>query len=196
MQAIMEFSSYRGGWVVKKTIYIFFIMLVTASVSTMSYATHGESPENIPADQIRSGCSVSFSKELHPNRNDPLSTPLFAIVASWHCIDGEQLPLDRYEINGSSPEVAIVFYWRKRDVVVLVKWPINSRAADYSGNYYDVFIYEYDNKYHTPRFVRNQFAQKYFFAGFDGVAKDGSPVKYPFDNSEAIRKKIQSIDFQ
>lgn len=180
----------------KKIIYLLSLLLIVTGTPALSYATGRKSPENVSADVIRPGCSVSFSKELHADPDDPLSTPPFAVIASWRCRDEKRLPIDRYEINGSSPEVVTVFYWHKRDVVVLVKWQVNSRAADYSGDYYKVFIYKYDNKYNQQKFIKYQLTEKYFPSGFDGVAKDGSPVEYPFKDVASIRKKLRTLDFQ
>ncbi|WP_414444191.1 hypothetical protein [Burkholderia sp. 22PA0106] len=152
------------------------------------------SPDTVSADAIREGCSISFKKIHHPIPNDLLSNPPFSISAQWNCKDGEHLFIDKYDINGSSPQIASVFYWKSRDVFVLVKWEINSRASDYSGSYYEIFSYEYAPNSNPRTLTRNGGLEKYFPPGFDGTAKNGTPVVYPFKNAASIRKKLRRLD--
>ncbi|WP_157025142.1 hypothetical protein [Paraburkholderia heleia] len=154
-----------------------------------------KSPASLPADAIRGGCSISFSKKFHPVQGDFLSTPPFSILSSWKCRDGEELSIDKYEINGSSPDLITVFYWERRNIVTLVKWRVNSEISDYSGDYYRVFAYIYSTKFGSPKFIRDDDLMKHFPAGFDGFTKDGEPVIYPFKDAASIRKKLRSINF-
>lgn len=195
MRARLVFDSYDGKWVVINMTKIVIFLLILAWTAAPCYSMD-ESSASVTADAIRAGCVISFSKEFYPVQGDPLSSPPFSIVSLWKCRDGEKLPIDRYGVNGSSPDVVTVFYWKRRDVVVLVKWQINSEAADYSGSYYEIFAYTYTNSLKSPRFVRDNGLMKYFPAGFDGVAKDGALVVYPFKDASSIREKLRSVDFK
>ncbi|WP_322014094.1 hypothetical protein [Paraburkholderia sp. J12] len=175
-----------------KVIKISMVLLGLACAAAPCYSAD-EFPASLSADVIRPGCSIFFSKEFHPVQDDPLSTPLFSIVESWKCRDGEDLPIDKYGINGSSPDIVTVFYWGRHDIVVLIKWEVNSQAADYSGDYYKLFAYTYSNKFGSPKFVRDNELMKYFPAGFDGVKKNGASITYPFKDASSIRKKLRSV---
>lgn len=177
---------------VMKAIKIFMTLLGLACAVAPCYS-RDELPASLPADVIRAGCSIFFSKDFHPIQDDPLSNPPFSIVNSWRCRDGENLPIDKYEINGSSPDVVTVFYWRRRDILVLVRWQVNSEAADYAGNYYELFAYTHSDKFGSPKFTRDNGIMKYFPPGFDGVDKNGVPVIYPFKDVPSIRKKLRSV---
>ncbi|WP_143016557.1 MULTISPECIES: hypothetical protein [Burkholderiaceae] len=169
-------------------------LLFAVYLPTSSYAA-GESPDQISADPIRRGCFISFSKELHPVADDPLSTPPFDILANWRCNDGEQFPIDKYEINGSSPEVTTVFYWKNRSIIVLVKWPTNSQAADYEGDYYKVFIYRYSRVSDKSMLTRDDSSMRNFPPGWNGSDRNGKPLSYPFKDAASIRKKLRTIQF-
>lgn len=176
----------------KKVICILILLLQSIWATTPSYSIE-KSSTDIPASAIRRGCSISFSKEYQPNPEDPLSNPPFSLIATWSCRDGERLPIDRYEINGSSPEIVTVLYWDRRDIVVLVKWPVSSAASDYSGDYYEVFAYQYEKGRDSSRFVIDRSVTDHFPAGFDGSTKDGNPVVYPFKEAASIRARLRAI---
>jgi hypothetical protein len=187
----LGFDINNGERVVRKIIFTL-MALLSVCVTSSSWAA-GESPDQIAADSIRSGCFVSFSKELHPVADDPLSTPPFDVLANWRCDDGEQLPIDRYEVNGSSPEVATVFYWKKTNIIVLVKWTISSQASDYEGGYYKVFIYQYKRASDQSTLTRDDLAMKSFPPGWDGSKKNGKPLSYPFKDAASIRRKLRTM---
>lgn len=167
-------------------------MICIACISFPVYAAE-ESAIAVSADAIRVGCSVSFSKQFHPVQVDPLSTARFDLLATWQCNDDEKLVIDEYEINGASPEVATVFYWGRHYIVVLVKWPTNSLAADYLGDFYKVFTYKYTRVSRKDNFEMDAAAMKRLPAGWDGHAKDGKVVVYQFKEAASIRKRLQAI---
>jgi hypothetical protein len=84
-------------------------LLCIVYISFPVYASE-ESPIEVSADAIRVGCSVSFSKQFHPVQDDPLSAAIFDLLATWQCNDGEKSVIDKYEINGVSPDVITVLY--------------------------------------------------------------------------------------
>jgi hypothetical protein len=151
------------------------------------------SQSEVSADAIRVGCSLSFSKQFHSVQDDPLSAAPFDLLATWHCDDGEKSVIDKYEINGASPEVATVFYWKRRYIVVLVKWSINSRAADYNGDFYKVFIYKSTKIPGKYGFVIDAAAMERLPPGLDGQSKNGKAIVYPFKDAASIRKKLRAI---
>lgn len=152
-----------------------------------------KSPDKIAADVVRAGCSVSFLEEPLQDLHNPSSGPLFNVKATWQCRDGETLSFDNYEVNGSSPEVVTVFYWQKREIVTLVKWSVNSQAADYLGDYYQVFIYKYVYSSKGSKIMRDSTAMRAFPEGWDGVKRDGTPVIYEFRDAASIRKRLRAI---
>lgn len=177
-----------------KRIIIYLILMLRAfTMSGLSFAEDGRQKE-ISADVIRSGCSVLFSTHPHPYLDDPLSSAPIDVIASWRCLDGENLPIDKYEINGVSPEIVTVFFWRDSSIVVLVRWSINSLAADYVGNYYKVFIYKYLKDNH--QFVVGDEAMKGFPAGWDGRTKSGVRVRYPFKDAASIKRRFAAMGFE
>ncbi|SIO05703.1 hypothetical protein [Paraburkholderia phenazinium] len=167
-------------------------LICIACISPPVYATEG-SPIAMSAGASRVGCSVLFSKQFHPVEGDPLSVVPFDLLATWQCDDGEKSVLDKYEINGASPEVATVFYWGWCRIVVLVKWSINSQVADYNGDFYKIFVYKSTKTSCKDDFERDVAAMKSLPAGWDGQAKDGKVVVYPFKDADSIRKRLQMI---
>jgi len=183
-----------GEWMKKRLIGSLAFLLCIAWISLPVYATE-ESPLEVSANAIRVGCLVSFAKQFHPVQDDPLSAAPFDLLATWQCDDGEKSVIDKYEINGASPEVATVLYWGQHHIVVLVKWSINSQAADYSGDFYKVFIYKSTKTSDKDDFERDVAAMKRLPAGWDGQAKDGKTIVYPFKDADSIRKRLQAINF-
>ncbi|WP_227461268.1 hypothetical protein [Cupriavidus pauculus] len=174
------------------------MMIVTMLWCALSMigACHADNQtqQEFSADAIRLGCSVAFPKQFHAISDDPLSTPLFDISVEWHCRDGETAIIDKYEINGASPEISTLFYWKNHSIVVLVRWSVNSRASDYVGDYYKVFSYRYEKVMDEGRFVKNETIMKNFPAGVDGRSKSGMRIIYPFKSAESIRKRLQRLN--
>ena len=170
------------------------IALLRFAISMMGpFHTDSQSQAEFSVDAIRLGCSVSFSKQFHAIPEDPLSNPPFDISVDWHCRDGEAITIDKYEINGSSPEVETLFYWQGRNIVMLVKWSVNSQASEYVGDYYKVFAYRYEREGGGGKFKKNETIMKNFPAGFDGRSKNGLRATYPFKNAASIRKRLQTL---
>jgi len=168
------------------------LLLGISSLAGWAHAAN-KSPDKIAADAVRAGCSVSFFEEPLQDLHNPSSGPLFNVKATWQCRDGEILSIDSYEVNGSSPKVVTVFYWQNREIVTLVRWSVNSKAADYVGDYYQVFIYKYVRSSKGANIVRDSTAMKAFPEGWDGVRRDGAPVIYAFKDAASIRKRLRAI---
>ncbi len=177
----------------KRIAMIVMVLWCALNMIGASHAAH-QSQEEFSADAIRLGCTVSFPKQFHAISDDPLSTPLFDVSVEWHCRDGETAIIDKYEIDGSSPEISTFFYWQGHSMVVLVKWSVNSQASDYVGDYYKVFSYRYERVGAEGRFVKNETIMKNFPAGLDGRSKNGLRIIYPFKNAASIRKRLQRLN--
>lgn len=178
---------------VKRLAMIVTVLWCTLNMIGASHAAN-QAQEVFSADAIRLGCSVSFPKQFHAISDDPLSIPLFDVSVEWHCSDGETAIIDKYEINGSSPEISTLFYWQDHSIVVLVKWSVNSQASEYVGDYYKVFSYRYERVGAEGRFVKNETIMKNFPAGLDGCAKNGTRIIYPFKSAASIRKRLQKLN--
>jgi hypothetical protein len=115
----------------------------------------------------------------------------------WKCEDGTTVPIDRYEVEGGSREVATVLFWKRKRVVTLVKWSVNSRASDFQGNFYKIYIYKFNDvkEAHPQPFVREDVIMKKFGSGWDGVM-DGVVIKYPFKDAASIRKRLKKINVE
>lgn len=183
----------RGERLVKNIIGALALMFCIACAFGSSGTTRGPSYA-VSAAAIRGGCSIFFSKELHPFPDDALSAPPFDVDATWNCRDGENLAIDQFKINGSSPEVVTVFYWKKRDIVMLVRWSPNSQAADYSGDYYQIFICEYARKLGKGLITKNESMMERIPPGWDGFDNStGKKLTYPFKDAASIRRRLQAI---
>jgi hypothetical protein len=155
--------------------------------------SYGESPEIVSADVIRTGCLIYLYRQDYPLPDDPSG---YNVIPTWKCRNDEKLSFDKYEIEGANPEVVAVLYWKRNNIVILVKWSVNSRAADYSGDYYKVFIYKYSQEHGKQKIVRNSMAMKKFPEGMDGQSDSGKVIKYPFKDAAAIRKRLRTISFE
>ncbi|CAB5278214.1 hypothetical protein LGN04_29930 [Burkholderia multivorans] len=191
MQAGMGFGVNRGEWMVKKLIVAAASTIGIIFSSTLVMAGN-ESPDKISANSVENGCDLIFSKELHPLPNDPLSAPPYDVAAQWICRDGQDISFDKYAINGSSPTVATVLFWRRRYIVVLVKWTTNSSAADYVGDYYEVFVYRHQQVNGAASIAKDDAVTKLFSPGWDGYAKSGEKITYPYKDAASIRKLLKA----
>ena len=175
---------------------IYLLTLIFAAICGAPPAFSSEkSRDVISAESIRPGCSIAFAKRFHPNPDDPLSVPPYDVVLTWKCPGVRQSQIDTYERNGGSPEVVTVTYWKHRAIVVLVKWSINSRASEYVGDYYKVYVYKRIKEAGNERFVRDEAIMNKFPEGWDGNAQSGSPVRYPFKDAASIKKRLAEMHY-
>ncbi|WP_150563749.1 hypothetical protein [Pandoraea cepalis] len=145
----------------------------------------------MPADAIRSGCSVLISRDYQSDPNDSLSTQIYSLLISWQCDDGENSTIGTFPVEGASPEIVTIFYWDNENIISLVKWPMSSQAADYSGNYYKIYAYTYNNHKFPRRFFENTKIERNFPPGFDGLSRDGTVINYPFKDIKSIKRKLR-----
>jgi len=84
--------------------------------------------QKIPAEQIQKGCDLDFYAV--PDGSPSIGRPGHSIDLRWACVDQPPRVIDNYEIEGGSPDIVTVFYRKRQDVIVLVRWSTNSQAAD------------------------------------------------------------------
>ncbi|MFM0550058.1 hypothetical protein P0D69_03660 [Paraburkholderia sediminicola] len=152
------------------------------------------SRDTISSNQIRAGCNILFKKSIYEDSHDPLSDPLYSVDLEWTCDSEPPIIVDRYDVEGSSPEVVTVFFRRKRRIVVLVKWSINSQASDFVGDFYTIYVYRFDPKRPKYPFIRQDEIMDKLGSGWDGV-KDGRPVKYPLKDAASIVKALTRLGY-
>jgi len=190
--ASMIWNADNGEWMVKWVMRVALLWWIIGVAKTSHAASQFQ--KEFSADAIRLDCSVSFFKQFHTIRDDPLSTSPFDVSVQWHCRDGEATTIDKYEINGSSPEVVTFFYWQGHSIVVLVKWSVNSQASDYVGDYYKIFSYRYEYIGLGRQFIKNETIMKSFPPGVDGHSRSGARIVYPFKDAISIRKRLRILD--
>ena len=73
---------------------------------------------------------------------------------------------------------------------------INSRASDYVGDFYKVYVYKEMKEAGREKFVRDDATMKKFPEGWDGRTHSGLPVRYPFKDAASIKKRLAEIHFE
>lgn len=165
------------------------IAIALAINLTMLRATHAEGTLIGPPI---SGKPLDFKCEIlsRENKSEISDSSAYAIDLMWNC-NGRPLKLiDQYGVNGGSPEIVTLFFRKKRRLVVLVRWTIDSHAADFQGDIYEVHVYAYDK---DNTFVDQKTINARFGNGLDG-AINGRNVYFKFKNAALIRKKLDLID--
>ena len=154
----------------------------------------GASPELISSEQIKIGCRINFKKEIYENSNDPLSNPPFSLDLEWACDGKPPIIVDRYDVEGSSPEIVTVIFRKKRYIVILVKWTTSSVASNFEGDFYKCYVYRFVPGTTGQPFVRESEIMKKLGSGWDG-SKDGQPVSFPLKDSASIRKLLTRLGY-
>lgn len=196
MQAQLGVNLDSGEWVVKKILSVLSLAVcVTCALTPVPVFSDEKSPDILSADSIRAGCSVVLSKIDRISPDHPSSVSFYEVEATWKCRDGEQSVIDTYEFEGGSPEVETVFYWKNKDIISLVRWPVNSQAADYYGYLYAVYVYKGAHKNGRQIFMKDDAMMKKLPFGFDGYKRNGSPVRYPYKDAASIRRRLSALHF-
>src|SRR5262249_19663597 len=111
---------------------------------------------------------------------------------TWKCINGDREVIDQYSVEGGSPEVVTVLFWKGRSLLVLVKWMTNSHASDFQGDFYKLYIYGFSKNASHNKFTPNETLMSEFGEGWDGV-RNGVVVKYEFKDATSIRRKLREL---
>jgi hypothetical protein len=77
-------------------------------------ASNNKLPLKIPADQIKHGCVLVFDKKFFPNDTHALGAPPHDTVANWVCQGKKAVEIDRYEVEGESPQIATVLFGKTK----------------------------------------------------------------------------------
>ncbi|TDY49754.1 hypothetical protein [Paraburkholderia rhizosphaerae] len=161
-------------------------------VSSAVYAGPTPSPPSIEADRLQRRCSINFSNEPYPRENGALGSPVRDIKVTWQCMNGEREVIDQYSVEGGSPEVVTVLFWKKQSFLVLVKWTTNSHASDFQGDFYRLYIYKFSKTAPHKKFTPNETLMSEFGEGWDGVM-NGVVKEYQFKDAASIRRKLQEL---
>ncbi|CAB3766709.1 hypothetical protein [Paraburkholderia humisilvae] len=173
----------------KKAVLIIFVLLFSPLVRAYS-----DFPESVRAWQIKDGCYIKFMKDEYPAERG-LSYPLYDILVKWNCENGEFATIDRYDVEGASPEIVTVLFWKKRSLAVLVKWSINSHAADFQGDFYKVYVYRYVPSKAGNQFRKEESIMKKFGEGWDGEWVGKNAVRYDFKDAASIKKRLNELGY-
>jgi len=170
---------------------IIFIFIQTENSHSAVLAE--EIVDEIKADKMKPGCRIGFQRNFLADVNDPLSTPPYSIDVKWMCGGARPVQVDRYDVQGGSPTIAGVVYGKRRTVAILVKWSVNSRAADVQGDYYKIYAYELLNSKTLP-LVQNKKLMKQLGDGWIGN-DHGREVRFPLSNAPAIKMALDRLGY-
>ncbi|MEZ0604699.1 hypothetical protein ACAX43_21440 [Paraburkholderia sp. IW21] len=171
---------------------IFSLLLLSASELCFASAASSPSPLVIPADQIKEGCTVEFISERPTNETNAPGSQPHEIAVKWICKGVATATIDRYQVEGGSPQIITTLFLKRKIFVALAKWPVTSHASDFQGDFYKVYIYKYNRESNTHPFIRDDKMMDKFGLGWDGV-KDGITVTYPFKDAALIRSRLNQL---
>ncbi|WP_158940298.1 hypothetical protein [Burkholderia sp. S171] len=188
----MRSNTRSTAWTVRaaSTLLLVCTLVSVPSLAQVGYVT---SP-TISANDLRKGCSIFFQKDFKYSDSDPLSSNIFNIQASWMCVGSQQIAIDRYEIEGSSPEILTVLFWKHQRAVILVRWATSSQASDFQGDYYRVYVYDYRKNNVKKPFVGRNDIDKRFGEGWDGIL-NGKKILYRYKDAKSIRSRLNKIGY-
>ncbi|WP_156882726.1 hypothetical protein [Pseudomonas sp. CF161] len=148
MQGKLDINSKTRKWLV-------ILAFLTPGV------TYGDkaSPNTLTlsAGELSSGCSNVFKPMPATLDEESLGAPSTEINVSWICDGAPEVLVDTYKVEGGSPDVFTTFVREKETLVVCAKWHICSRASDFCGDLYRVFLYRYTGKGGIPQFKNSSF---------------------------------------
>lgn len=150
--------------------------------------------QKLPAEQIEKGCNLDFYAVNSADEALEIGRPDYSVDVRWACDGKPVILVDNYEVEGGSPEIVTVFYRKRQDIVVLVKWTMNSQASDIQGDYYKIYIYKRTPGNLDKPFSRQNDVMKELGEGWNGT-KDGKPVRYPFKDASSIRKALSRLGY-
>jgi len=150
------------------------------------------SDTSIDGSAIRPSCAVVFEREYQHQSVGSLGATPFFVLPIWTCDDRSVL-IDRYDINGASAEVVEGLLLKNQALIVLVRWAISSRAADFSGHFYRVFIYRHISFDGAEAFIRDCSGMGAFPEGWDGVWKNGKSAVFQYKDANSIVRKLSKV---
>lgn len=148
----------------------------------------------LSASELSSGCSIVFKPMPATLDEESLGAPLTEINVSWICDGAPEVLVDTYKVEGGSPEVFTAFIRKKQTIVVGAKWHICSRASDFCGDLYRVFLYRYTGKGGNPQFKNSSFVLGEKQSGLDGTI-DGKKASFPLRSQDAITAELELLGY-
>lgn len=137
-------------------------------------------------------CLVSFKHKNSESNKDGLEISATPIEMTLECANQPSIPIDTYEINGGAPHIAEAFVRRGKFLVVLVRWHVNSKSADFGGDFYLVNIYQIDLGNSVHPLVRRDDILGKLAKGLDGELS-GNPVNFPLKDKKSISKRLERL---
>ena len=142
-----------------------------------------KSPDALSASDIQPGCNLKVVRYGY----EPSNIRKYGLSLNWQGEDSKPSVVDSYAADNVSPEVVTVFYTKKRDAIVLIKW--QDQTQDSVATRYKVFAYRYVGDISDTPFVRLDRLSERFGEGFDGIV-NGKQTEYPFKTAADIRKRL------
>jgi hypothetical protein len=146
----------------------------------------------IPAEQMEEGCDLEF--RALPDGEPAIGQSNHSVNLRWMCESQIPRVIDNYEIEGSSPDIVTVFYRRRQDVIVLVKWSTNSWASDVQGDYYKIYVYRYTQKNPSKPFMPQLDIMRKLGEGW-GSMIGKKQVHYPYKDAASIRSALDKLGY-
>lgn len=191
MQAGLGCNFNCCKWMVRKPL-VLFVFIFSEILFPSIAISYGRPSDIISAESIKHGCKLEFHEEKNIEIN-ALGAPPHDIVMKWACGYGKPaVPIDRYEVEGGSPEVITTIFWRVDNIVTLVKWSVKSRASDFQGDFYKVYVYKFNPGNEFQPFNRMEKIMSRFGSGWNGT-RNGVAVTYPFKDAASIRSRLGKI---
>ncbi len=173
----------------KRTVLVVVVLFFSSLANAYS-----DLPGSMYAWQIKTGCDINFIKEEYLREPGETSNPLYDVLMKWDCKNSGSVLIDTYYVEGISPEIITVLFWKKRSIAVLVKWAVHSHASDFYGDFYRVYVYRYVPSKSGAEFRKEESVMKNFGEGWDGEW-NGVPVQYRFKDAASIRKRLGEINY-
>jgi len=192
MQDGMGFYIGRESRMVKNLENIRSLILVSAIAWPICGRCDEHLLQQLSASQIENNCNLGLysidGEAVSLGRSDHY------LDLRWVCDGRPVRDIDRYEIEGGSPDVVTILYRKKRNIIVLVRWMSNSQAADVQGDYYKIYAYRYTPDDPMKPFSRELRIMNKLGEGWDG-AMNGEVVHFPYKDAGSIRKALNRLGY-
>jgi len=176
---------------VRRLIKIFLVFLFASTAGTgwaQNFVCPSEDPNrNIFKSKIYDNGIISF--EPSSDKNNPIDFNLYKKEANGNC---NKIKIDSYPVEGSKPKIETVFYKKIRgqqNIVVLVSWELNNRAAGTYGTLYQVYAYADIKGLLTEN---EEVSNNKIMSGIEGYA-DGASSSFSGKDAAHVRLLLDQI---
>ncbi|MCP2086124.1 UNVERIFIED_ORG: hypothetical protein J2Y81_002141 [Paraburkholderia sediminicola] len=170
--------------------YRLFILIILVGLCRSAFS---EPVQLVSAKQLQVGCAIGLTKVVPKSVDVNVNSDIFDIAMTWQCGSEPPVAIDKFEAEGSGPEIVTVFY-RKNQIVVLARWLSKSSAADFQGYFYQVTAYDLNRNSKNISFTKRNDITDAFGDGYDGVM-DGKKVTFPYTNAQLVRRRLSELGF-